>query len=370
MGAMTRRRRGEPLVLLGLVLLIWGFVRAMAWGVPDGLARSFSVALFPRANLVVADAAAKPRAHGLPVDVHAPNFSSRARSGVRSGAGREIARWPDAPNAALIAGLSDEPFRLSAGKAGRKLAETTSHPFVGRAGVAPGIMPMGGRIDDPGASRWSADGWFFLRGKPAEGTGQSRAPVGTYGGSQFGMVLRRLLGETDLGPVAFARLAGSLGADKSEYREIAGGLSVRPLRSVPLSLVGEARVQQSDGQARVRPGISVVTGLPPVDMGTGWRAEFYGQAGYVAGRGATRYFDGQALVHRSIFDVEDFQVRAGAGAWTGGQTEAQRLDLGPSASARLPLGNADVRVSIDWRFRIAGKAAPGSGPAVTLAAGF
>jgi hypothetical protein len=36
------------------------------------------------------------------------------------------------------------------------------------------------------------------------------------------------------------------------------------------------------------------------------------------------------------------------------------------------LGAAGVRarVSLDWRFRVAGAAAPGSGPALTVATGF
>ena len=64
------------------------------------------------------------------------------------------------------------------------------------------------------------------------------------------------------------------------------------------------------------------------------------------------------------------QLRLGAGAWGGAQDGAKRLDLGPSASFDLPVGRVNTRLSADYRFRVAGDAAPGSGAAVTFSAGF
>lgn len=376
MRAIGGRRRGEPLGLLVLVLLLWGSVRVVAWDVPNGVAHSlsrtsFSVVWSPRGRPEVLDSGAEPALHGQLAAWPGPTSARRGRSSTGDVATHKPALVQITPDTASIAGLSDEPFLLPAGEAGPKLARVTADSAFDRTGVAPGIMPFIGQDGVPPASRWSADGWLHYRGGLAEQAGRSRAPVSRYGGSQLGLVLRRVLGEAQRGPVAFARLAGSLGADKSGYREIAGGLSVRPLRSLPVSLVGEGRLQQSDGSTHLRPGIAVVTGLTPIDLPGGWRAELYGQAGYVAGRDATGYFDGQAFVDRSIVGAEDaMQVRAGAGAWAGGQADAQRLDIGPSASARIPLGGGAVRVSIDWRLRIAGHAAPGSGPALTLATGF
>jgi hypothetical protein len=64
-------------------------------------------------------------------------------------------------------------------------------------------------------------------------------------------------------------------------------------------------------------------------------------------------------------------VRAGAGAWGGAQKGASRLDLGPAATMGLGLGaSASARLALDWRFRVTGDAAPSSGPALTLSAGF
>jgi hypothetical protein len=44
--------------------------------------------------------------------------------------------------------------------------------------------------------------------------------------------------------------------------------------------------------------------------------------------------------------------------------------MGPHAELRLRLGTANASLSADWRFRVAGNARPGSGPALTLATDF
>jgi hypothetical protein len=114
-----------------------------------------------------------------------------------------------------------------------------------------------------------------------------------------------------------------------------------------------------------------VTELPPVALPRGLRAEIYGQAGYVAGRYATPFADGQARVDRHVLTLGRYEARVGAGAWAGIQKGASRLDVGPGATVSLPLSNKVFgRLGIDWRLRVAGNAEPGSGPAVTLGAGF
>ncbi len=47
-----------------------------------------------------------------------------------------------------------------------------------------------------------------------------------------------------------------------------------------------------------------------------------------------------------------------------------RIDLGPTLLVRAPFGKVSVDVAADWRFRVAGNAVPGSGPALTLSTGF
>jgi hypothetical protein len=60
----------------------------------------------------------------------------------------------------------------------------------------------------------------------------------------------------------------------------------------------------------------------------------------------------------------------GGGLWGAAQPRVARLDVGPSAALRLPVRGANLRLVADWRFRIAGHAAPGGGPALALAGDF
>jgi hypothetical protein len=95
----------------------------------------------------------------------------------------------------------------------------------------------------------------------------------------------------------------------------------------------------------------------------GLRLDAYAQAGIVGTRARDLYADGSARV-----TVPAGPVEVGAAVAGGAQPEAARLDAGPVLSLRLP--EARLRVSAEWRFRIAGDARPGSGPALTIGTDF
>ena len=108
-----------------------------------------------------------------------------------------------------------------------------------------------------------------------------------------------------------------------------------------------------------------------MDLPLRMRSEFYLQAGYVGGNFASAFADGLLRVDRRLVRLGRGDLRAGGGIWGGAQRGASRLDIGPSAVIAMPVGDrAGARLGIDWRFRVAGNAAPSSGPAVTLSAGF
>ena len=96
----------------------------------------------------------------------------------------------------------------------------------------------------------------------------------------------------------------------------------------------------------------------------------YAAAGYVGGYAATAFVDGQLRVDHHIATIGPTEIRAGGGVWGGAQQGASRVDVGPTASIGLASGHAAARLRFDWRMRVAGDAAPTSGPAVTIAAGF
>lgn len=394
MSARTARR-GEPLLVLAIILGAWLIGRVLLWAPP-----------FPSASApwgIVAEAGDSARAAS----------SARLRGSAR-GANAENWRAPvmpfaaysshsaEAPIAALppfdgapamdaAAPYRDELDHTSARRAAGHqmlLAAAFSHrqlPVLmgdapegaqGRLGglaTSPGILTadrplLGGRptLREARASRLSADAWLFWR----DGSNGAVTPgVSTYGRSQAGAVLRyRLFPPHSLLPTAYARATRTL--EGSRQGEVAAGLSLRPLPRVPLTIAAEARVTETAAGREVRPAGFAVTQIPPVTLPLGLRGEAYLQGGYVGGDFETAFVDGQAKIDRRLAHIGDSEVRLGVAAWGGAQKGASRLDVGPSASVAFKLGEAPSRIAVDYRLRVAGAAAPASGPAVTFSAGF
>lgn len=222
---------------------------------------------------------------------------------------------------------------------------------------------------DRATSRWSGGGWLLLR------RGQSAAALATgassYGGSQFGAVIRyHLAPASALRPQAYLRVSGAINAPFRD-RQAALGLALRPAARVPVALLAEARTQQGTSSTRLRPAVALISEIPPVRLPLGAEGEVYGQVGWVGGRDATGFFDLQATADRKVLRSNDkFELRAGGGVWSGGQRGAARLDAGPRITVRGTVAGTPSRLAMDWRFRVAGKAEPGSGPALTFSAGF
>ncbi|MEB3415895.1 hypothetical protein VCJ71_07430 [Alteriqipengyuania sp. WL0013] len=183
--------------------------------------------------------------------------------------------------------------------------------------------------------------------------------------------MRYRLGDSDNRPTAYARVNRSLARTAADS-ELALGLSARPLARVPVVAAVEGRVREVRGGADTRAAALAWTELPVQSLPLGLRGEAYLQGGYVTGRDATAFADGQARIDREVatFGGGAVRVRAGGGAWGGAQEGAARLDIGPSATMQLDLGQPAAQVAFEWRFRVAGEAAPASGPAVTVTFGF
>lgn len=169
-------------------------------------------------------------------------------------------------------------------------------------------------------------------------------------------------------PFVFARASRAL-VDRGEA-ELGLGAGLRPVPSIPVSVQAELRVTDTQGRTLLRPAVLAVTEFPPWRVSERIEAEAYVQGGYVAGDFATPFADGQARIDRRIARRGDVELRLGAGAWGGAQEGAVRLDIGPSASLRFDIRGVPVRLSVDYRARIAGDAEPGPGTAVTIVSGF
>ena len=379
--------RGQPLVALVLLIGGWVMMRAMlfeggtahrpapfdppqavAWegtrretigpivAVPEGPEQAFAAprSPFPAASLPRPAMAPAMRNIAAPEPTFEPWLPPAAT-------GRKAPETPSPP----------VPVQVSAAHQLLWMAAVANLPLPPGLLVRPAAMKEPARFNRQAADpRWSADGWFLLR------RGGGAAPAGgfsppSYGASQAGAVARyRLAPRSPHRPALHLRASAALNG--TEEREAAFGLSARPIGSLPVTLALEARVIAGPGGGtRVRPAAFAHTELAPVDLPLGARADFYGQAGYVGGDFASAFADGQLRVDRRLTVIGAGELRAGGGAWGGAQKGASRLDIGPTATVGMPLGGTGgARLGLDWRFRVAGNAAPSSGPALTLSAGF
>lgn len=206
---------------------------------------------------------------------------------------------------------------------------------------------------DPMPDRWSVSGWLVARA----GSGTGAAPGGgQLGGAQAGVRAAFRI-DPSARVAAFARLTTPLAG---KGREAAIGVEWQPGR-LPVRVIAEQRFGL-DGTAGGT-GLGVVAGLDTSVRGV--RIETYGQAGIIARARTEPYADGAVRI-TSPLRRGAAPVSLGAGAWGGAQRDAQRLDIGPSVT----LAHQSVRISLDWRQRIAGRARPGSGLALTIGGDF
>lgn len=374
------RRRGQPLLVLAVIMLGWIGVRAFVWHADHAGAA------------MVPPAAALSTARGRGASARksqSPDYRAEAKTPANVAAGPG---WVRGVSGRFALAHRPEPFLRPLGGVSNAGATVPEQPAVtlGPPSAAAEVAVLGGleasqrpqsflvpfasppaQADAPTGHRWSADAWVLLRG--GGGTVSAGPSAATYGASQAGAVLRyRLWPSNAHRPTGYVRVSAALNG--SGEREAALGVSLRPIAALPVVVAGEGRVGRLSGGTVIRPAVMAVTELPPialpVDKRGGARAEIYVQGGYVGGLGATPFIDGQLRIDRQVARIGPVEVRAGAGAWGGAQRGAGRLDLGPALRLQAAQGPAAMRVALDWRFRLMGDAEPASGPALTVSAGF
>lgn len=206
--------------------------------------------------------------------------------------------------------------------------------------------------------RLSGSAWLLLRRDGAPGL----APGGTLGGSQAGgRLLYRLDGGHRRGLALSARAYAPL--RRSAGAEAAFGLDWRPVPGLPVHLLLERR-QRLGREGRSAFGATVYGGGSAA-LGGGWRLDGYAQAGVVGARSRDPFVDGSARVSRPFGPLE-----IGGAIWGAAQPGASRLDAGPQLALPFRAGASSLRLSAEYRFRLAGDARPASGPALTLGVDF
>lgn len=388
-GRPPRSRRGQPLIVLGALLLGWVGLRAALW-------EEIALPALPgpveaAVARVLPDVVQRDPAPTGPVAIPraAPPTAAIARA-------VQAAPVPPAPrplqSGPTPAGLAEPvplPEFVSAGGGHDNPRVAGAHQLAWMAGVAQLPVPrfvmdrLGGtdrsaslipaearqvRTGTLAEKRWSVDGWLLLR-QGGAGPALGGLPSPSYGRSQAGAVVRyRLAPSNPHHPAAYLRATSAIEAPRGE--EVALGLSARPFASLPVAVLAEVRATRLASGTRLRPALGAVSELPRFTLPAGLAGEVYAQAGYVGGPGGTAFVDGQLRVERRLLRLGRSELRAGLGAWGGAQKGANRIDVRPSATLDFPVGAGQGRVSADWRLRAAGNAAPQSGPAITLSAGF
>ena len=216
-------------------------------------------------------------------------------------------------------------------------------------------VPIAGASAPGKPDRLQLSAWALLRGRP--GTG-SLANGGTLGGSQAGARLTYALDpRLALSLRSYSPVGGASGG------EVAAGVRVTPLPSIPVSITAERRQAIGRNGGRSAFAIFAEAGLYQQPLPLDLSLDAYFQGGIVGARSRDLFADGGLTVMRPVFG----RFSAGVGMWSGAQPGLYRVDAGPRLSMRL---RHNMRVDLDWRQRLAGGAEPGSGPAVTLSGNF
>ncbi|QYJ07952.1 hypothetical protein [Qipengyuania flava] len=370
------RRQGQPILFLGLLATGWLLLRIVTWESPLAPAPLLAEPLrFAGTGMEVEAAPITPEEKPAADDPPPAPLLPAPWGPVPA----PVSQNPVAPP--LAAPLPVSPPREDVFDPHRR---GVGHAMLFAAGMASLPLPASvARIIDEEAEsrvsaeasvpaqptkRWRFDSWVVLRqgGAGLSGTGSQPA---SYGASQMGSVLAyRLAPSSRRQPSAYARASQALVA--AGEREVALGLSARPLPRLPVSLHLEARVTERPGETEVRPAAFLAGGFERVDLPAGLRARGYGQAGYVHGDFATAFADGKIVADREVASFDLGKASLGVGAWGGAQKGAHRLDIGPTLSLDIRLGETPARLEADYRWRLAGNAEPGNGGVLTLSTGF
>lgn len=360
------RRRGEPLVVLAAVLIGWAGLRAAIWEPPFS-AQASSPVLAPNVER------SSPSASEPDLAIDPSQAIGHARLTTRTIPVAWETRF--AGDRALSLPRYVAPERDDVGPGPASALPAVSVASHGNPSFPPPLQRVPAQLASPysppelQARRWRIDGWALWRpGGSSGGLSPGATGASAYGGSQGGAQARLDLGAGPRKPAAIVRVVHAPG--RFAQSDASVGISLRPVGTIPVRLHGEARLTHGSGRTELRPTGFAVSDWAPIDLPFGVRLESYAQAGWVGGRDATGFIDGQARLDRKLAQVGPAELRVGAGAWGGAQDGANRADLGPSVTFDFREAGAPIRLSVDYRIGVAGNARPGDGPAVTLSTGF
>lgn len=356
MSRVMARSAGAPLVFVGLVVAMWTAGRVVTLAADASETRLGAAFHSP---------AASARSIGFIADTRHFRPSPGGQKGHRI--------WHPAEGLSHIWAIPavEEPLQgdartefvaLPEPRSSRSAQPSQDFAAADRLPPFPAGVSVPKTSDRPAEKRLRGAAWVLWRDRSSA---TSLARSGQLGGAQAGVRIDYRLNPSGKNPVfAYGRASSALYSPRSE--ELAVGLVWRPGTPLPVSLGVERRIAVGRG-ARNAFAIIATTGIGPMDIAPGVRVEGYGQAGVVGVRRRDAFVDGRvALTH----PIANTPFSAGVSVSGGAQPNVSRLDVGPVIDARIKLKGVQPRLSVEWRERVAGNAAPNSGPAVTLATDF
>jgi|CXWL01.1.fsa_nt_gi hypothetical protein len=225
------------------------------------------------------------------------------------------------------------------------------------------VLALAGEGDHATADlrKWSLSAFALIR----PGSGRAGiVPNGQLGGSQAGFRVQRALVHSGRFSVS---ANGRFSAPLSQHigKEAGLGLAVRRSGRVPVELLAERRVGLDRG-GRDAFAALIAGGFDDFRLPGRVLLSGYAQAGVVGLKRREGFVDGAIRAEHDLLTIGKTPIRGGAVVAGAKQPGVSRLDVGPSVAARFRLSRASFRLSAEWRERISGNAAPGSGPVITL----
>jgi len=363
---------GAPLRAMAVLAAIWIGVRIISWNIPAEIGRYPDD---PASQTAPYEVNGKTRWLATPPLVlpeenrQKSNPSRRYRSAPVGKRGTRVS-----PSVKLPASrMPSFPWQNIGDDRGFFLQTAFTRPAaVARRRVST-VVPLSNPSALRHSNRMAAYLWIYARGDSR--IDQADVPVGghsiangQYGGSQAGAILSYRLSSRPVPEIAaYTRLSTAL-APLSQ-QEVALGMRIRPVSSLPVALHAEQRFGIGSG---VESGTAffLTGGSGPDQIVEKFVLETYAQAGYVLGPHETYFFDGSAVLQHPVAELGPTKLAIGSGMWAGGQRDISRIDVGPRAALTVPLGTVSARIAVDWRLRVAGDARPESGAAITVSTGF
>jgi len=210
--------------------------------------------------------------------------------------------------------------------------------------------------------RWSASAYTVVRATGAADPGVSALLGGGQSGGQIAFTPDPLA----IRPVSLTARLSAANDRAPADAEAAVGVRLQLRRG--LSISGE-RIVAAGPQGRNAWTARVAAGgawtVRRIDIAS------YGEAGIVTTAPLAAYAAGTARASYPVVQTHGLTIAAGGGVWASiqrGGADVDRVDLGPGV--RLGSTSFPVAATLDYRFRVAGNARPGSGPVLTVTAGF